>query len=189
MGVDDCFVIGWVGSFRRFHGIELAVDALALLRSTVPEAVLLLVGDGFERAAIEQHVNQLGLSAAVRFAGQVANESLPRVLRAFDVAVVTAREGQSFHYSPLKLREYMASGLPVVAPRIGEMARILDDGNDALLYPPGDADALARQLATIYSDRTSAAQLGAAARSFVLSGSTWDNRLSEVCDALGIGSS
>jgi glycosyltransferase involved in cell wall biosynthesis len=189
MGVDDRFVIGWVGSFRRFHGIDLAVDALVRLRSTVPEAVLMLVGDGFERASIEQHVNQLGLSAAVHFVGQVGNESLPQYLRAFDVAVVTAREGQSFHYSPLKLREYMAAGLPVVVPRIGEMGRIFDDGKDALLYPPGDADALARQLATIHSDRQLAGRLGAAARAFVLDGSTWDNRLSQVCDALGVGSS
>jgi glycosyltransferase involved in cell wall biosynthesis len=184
--LDDRFVIGWVGSFRRFHGIDLAVDALTRLRTSVPEATLVLVGDGFERAASEQQVNRLGLTDAVRFVGQVENEVLPRYLRAFDAAVLTAREGQSFHYSPLKLREYMASGLPVVAPRIGEMARILNDGKDALLYPPGDVDALAGALAEISTDRPLAERLGETARSSVINGFTWDNRLDQLCGELAI---
>lgn len=188
LGLENRFVIGWVGSFRRFHGIELAVDALARVRTTVPEAALMLVGDGFERRAIEAHVDELGLSDAVHFVGQVGNDALPNFLRAFDVAVLTAREGQAFHYSPLKLREYMASGLAVVSPRIGEMARILGDGQDALLYPPGDVGALAKALAMVASDRQMAKDLGRAARSFVLGGSTWDNRLDQVCDELTLTS-
>jgi glycosyltransferase involved in cell wall biosynthesis len=184
LGLENRFVIGWVGSFRRFHGIDLAVDALARLQSAIPEAALMLVGDGFERAAIEEHASRLGLADSVRFVGQVGNQSLPTFVRAFDAAVLTAREGQSFHYSPLKLREYMASGLAVVAPRIGEMARISEDGKDSLLYPPGDVDALARALEMIASDRPMANRLGDAARSFALNGSTWDNRLDQVCDAL-----
>ncbi len=180
LGIDDRFVIGWVGSFRRFHGIDLAVSALARLRSVVPEATLMFVGDGFERAAVEQQVYELGLSSAVRFVGQISNESLPQFVRAFDVAVLTAHEGQSFHYSPLKLREYMASGLAVVAPRIGELARILEDGTDALLYAAGDVDALAGSLARVAADRRLAASLGEAARAFALSTSTWDSRLDQI---------
>lgn len=188
LGIDDEFVVGWVGSFRRFHGVELAVDALSQVRLSVPNAVLLLVGEGFERAAIEAHAARLGLSNVVRFSGQVPNDELPRFVGAFDAAVVTAREGQAFHYSPLKLREYMAAGRPIVAPDIGEIGRTIDDGREALLYPPGDVDILARRLIEIASDRQLAVALGDNARSFAVATSTWRSRLDQVCTALGIGS-
>ena len=79
----------------------------------------------------------LGLRNVV-MTGTVGYLEIPEHVAAMDVAVITDRGTGSFHYSPLKLREYMAAGKAVIAPRIGEMARWLADGEDAVLVESGD---------------------------------------------------
>ena len=110
LGLDGQFVVGWVGSFRRFHAIENAVEAMVGLEG----ATLLLVGDGPERPRIEALARSRNVTAV--FTGTVAHDQLPLYLATMDAALVTASRDASFHYSPLKLAEYLAAGLPVVAP-------------------------------------------------------------------------
>ena len=121
------FVVGWTGSFRTFHGLETALEAFAVLRREAPDSRLLLVGDGSERSNLESLARTLGISHDVVFAGAVAHQDLPAYVAAMDATVVTARRGQPFHYSPQKMREYLATGRAVVAPRIGDIARTLTD--------------------------------------------------------------
>jgi glycosyltransferase involved in cell wall biosynthesis len=90
-----------------------------------------------------------------------------------DTAVVTARADQNFHYSPLKMREYLAAGVPVIAPRIGEIARTLTDGVDALLYEPGDRSAFAACMRRVADDRDLGGSLGKAGRQLMLRTGTW----------------
>ena len=71
----------------------------------------------------------------------MSHADLPRHLAAMDVGVVMA-DPRSFHYSPLKVAEYLAAGLPVVAPDVAPLASRLDRDTNAVLYPPGDVDAL-----------------------------------------------
>ena len=82
---------------------------------------------------------------------------MPGFLASVDVAVLTAGEDQEFHYSPLKLREYLAMGLPVVAPRVGEMSRFIDDGSTGVLYEPGDMKGLAAAVGLLADDDESTA--------------------------------
>ena len=116
LGLDGQFVVGWIGSFRRFHALEQAVDAVAGLDGTT----LLLVGDGPERARVERLARERGV--AVRCTGTVPHDEIPEHLAAMDVALVLASSERAFHYSPLKLAEYLAAGLAVVAPRAGALA-------------------------------------------------------------------
>jgi glycosyltransferase involved in cell wall biosynthesis len=97
-----------------------------------------------------------------------------------DVAVVSARPDAGFHYSPLKLREYMACGVPVVAPRLGEIPRTVHDGVDALLYPAGDTHVLADQVLRLHEDAALRAELATRGRELVLATATWDVRLEEL---------
>ena len=119
----------------------------------------------------------------VVFAGAVAARAVPDYLNAMDVAVVSARSQGGFHYSPLKLREYLACGRAVLAPRVGEIPRFLDDGVHALLYEPGDADDLAAKLRQLHDDPALRARLGAAGRELVIATATWDTRLAELLDS------
>jgi glycosyltransferase involved in cell wall biosynthesis len=178
LGLDGRFVVGWVGSFRRFHALEQAVEAAA----TVPGASLLLVGDGPERARIERLALQLEVPAT--FTGTVPHNELPSYLAAMDAALILAPVGAPFHYSPLKLAEYLAAGLPVVAPAAGQLAAQLTDGVDALVVPPHDAVALGAALRRLGDDPEERARLGKAARAAAEAGWSWDHQVRRVVEAL-----
>ena len=175
LGLDDRFVLGWTGSFRSFHGLDVMVEAAALARREIPELSLLLVGDGLERPAVEQRAAELGVPAA--FTGTVAYDEMPEYLRLMDVAVALAPGGAGFHYSPVKLREYQACGRPVVAAAAGEMGRALNDGDDAMLVPPGDAAALAAAIVALARDPDTAARLARSGRDAVVASGSWASRL------------
>jgi glycosyltransferase involved in cell wall biosynthesis len=183
LGLEDKFVIGWVGSFRRFHGLEMALEAMRQIESVIPEATLLLVGDGLERDRIEETIRTLGLRNVV-MTGTVGYSEIPEHVAAMDVAIITDRGTGSFHYSPLKLREYMSAGKPVIAPRVGEISRWLSDGEDAVLIDSGDTDGLAAALIDLHDQPETRRRLGAAARQKVLDQATWDIQLLRIDAAL-----
>lgn len=178
LGLLDRFVVGWVGSFRRFHALEQAVDAVARMEN----AVLLMVGDGPERARIRRLARDRGVTA--KFTGTVPHADLPEYLGAMDVALVLASPGQVFHYSPLKLAEYLAAGLPVVAPRVAQLADRLTDDVDAMLVPPGDAQALANSLQQLQDDFALRERLGKAARSAAEARWSWDHEVRRILASL-----
>lgn len=178
-GLRERFVVGWVGSFRRFHGVELLLRAYASAFAGRSDTALLLVGDGFERPRMEELARRLGLRNAV-FAGGVGHEEVPAHMAAMDVAAVVDPGHGEFHYSPLKVREYLASGLAVVAPRSGELERLLADAETALLVPPGDADAVAHALARLHAEPVTRRRLGESARALMEREGAWDHQIDRV---------
>jgi glycosyltransferase involved in cell wall biosynthesis len=179
LGLEGQFVVGWIGSFRRFHALEQAVDAVAGLEGTT----LLLVGDGPERARVERLAHGRGIS--VRFTGTVPHDAIPEHLAAMDVGLVLASSDRPFHYSPLKLAEYFAAGLAVVAPRAGALPTQLRDGVDAVLVRAEDRDELAHALRRLRDDPEARERLGGAARSVAAERWSWDRSAERVLAAVG----
>jgi glycosyltransferase involved in cell wall biosynthesis len=182
--LDDRFVVGWTGSFRQFHGLEGALDAFGEVKAARPHATLLLVGDGAERQSLEARAHAAGLADSVVFTGSVGAAEIPRYVAAMDVALVVAREGEQFHYSPLKLREYLACGVPVVGPNLGEVARLLGDDQVGRVYRPGDPAALAMQIVSLIDDRAERERMALAGLEWVTEHGTWDAQLERVLVAL-----
>jgi glycosyltransferase involved in cell wall biosynthesis len=148
---DRPFTVGFVGTLKPWHGVDVLIDAMSELRGRVPHAQLLLVGDGPRADAV--------LAAArcgrvpVEHTGAVAPEQVPDHLARMDVACAPYPAGREMAYfSPLKVLEYLASGVPVVASSIGQIPELLDDGRCGVLVPPGDARALATALADLAED-------------------------------------
>jgi glycosyltransferase involved in cell wall biosynthesis len=179
LGLDGQFVVGWIGSFRRFHALEQAVDAVAGLDGTT----LLLVGDGPERARVERLAHERGV--ALRCTGTIPHDAIPEHLAAMDVGLVLASSERGFHYSPLKLAEYFAAGLAVVAPRAGSLPEQLRDGVDALLVRAGDREELERALRRLRDDPEARARMGSAARSVAADQWSWDRSAERVVAAVG----
>ncbi|MEQ1787647.1 MAG: glycosyltransferase [Acidimicrobiales bacterium] len=182
LGIGEEFVVGWAGSFRPFHQLDQLVHAVA----AVPDATLLLVGDGPERPHVERLAARLGVS--VRFSGLVAHDRLPSLLAAMDVGVVMAPAGGSFHYSPLKVAEYLAAGLPVVAPAVPALTRRLDASGSAAWFAPGDDAALAAALRSLRDAPDDRVRLAASARAAAVDWS-WDQQVRRVREAVAAGTS
>lgn len=176
-------VVGWTGSFRSFHGLEHVLTAFRAAAAEEPGLHLLLVGDGPMRAELETRSLALGLADRVTFTGAVSHAAMPALLRAMDLAVVSSSAQGGFHYSPLKLREYAASGLPVVAPDEGELSELATTAF-VHLHPPGDPVGLAAALRRLAADPAARRAQGAAARAHAVAHWTWDARLSAVLGRL-----
>jgi len=177
------FILGWVGSFRSFHGLDRLFDAMEDLQNRAPTLTLLMVGagPGLERA--RHDVKRRGLRNVV-FAGSFPHDRMPEVLNVMNAAVVMGSPDLPFHYSPVKVREYIAVGLPVVAARLGELERILSDGEDAILVDPSDTDELVRAILRLADDPELRARLGQTARRRVFDRGSWDAVLTALANRL-----
>lgn len=155
-----------VGRLMPDKGQWLLIDAVAELRDGGWEGQLSLVGDGPDRAALEQRVRELGLDHSVRFLGNVGQDQLPSLYRAADIFVLASfAEGV-----PVVLMEAMASGLPVVASRIMGVGELVDDGRTGTLVAPARADLLADAIQRLTDDPEVRVRLGRAGRQTVLDG-------------------
>ena len=169
---DGRFVVGFVGSFKAWHGVDFLLEAFKWLRGDDASYHLLLVGDGPMRAKLEEETRWLGLQEAVTLVGSVPHEEVPRYLALMDVAVAPYPALDDFYFSPLKLYEYMAGGRAVVASRIGQVAEVIADGFTGLLYEPGNEEALLGCIRRLRTDESLRIELGQNAR-MACSKNTW----------------
>lgn len=181
-GLAGVLTIGWVGILREWHGLELLLDVM----TAVPEAVLLIVGDGPARVALDRRVEQLALTRRIVITGRVPHETMPDYVAAMDIAVVPdERTGVA---SPMKLLEYMSMGRAVVAPRADNIRDLIDEDVDGLLFEPGDTHELATALRRLAEDTHLRAALGACARSKVERERNWRHIAQTVLTAVGTSS-
>jgi len=155
-------VLGFVGYYRDWHRLDVAVRGLATRE--LADARLVLIGEGPAREELAELARELGVSGRVHFAGRRAHREIPGLLCALDVALIPAINPYA---SPLKLHEYMAAGLAVVAPDQENLRELLVDGENALLVPAGDADALSAAIVRLVGDGALRGRLGSAARATV----------------------
>ncbi|MDQ3989588.1 MAG: glycosyltransferase [Actinomycetota bacterium] len=151
-------VVAFSGTFKPWHGLELLVDAAAA--APVPLR-LLLIGDGPELAATCARAAAAGVPVTVT--GQVSPAEVPALLRTADLAAAPYPAGEHY-FSPLKVAEYLAAGLPTVASAIADVPALVVDGTEALLVPPGDVAATAAALGRLGSDVPLRRNLAAAGR-------------------------
>jgi glycosyltransferase involved in cell wall biosynthesis len=167
----------FAGAFRAWHGAIQLVEAIKRLHAlghTTYQAVL--IGEGPERAAAEQAARG---ARGITFAGRVAHRDMPSALAAADIGVAPFDVSQhpplalAFYWSPLKVFEYMASGLPVVAPGLPRLQGLIEHGVEGALYEPATPAALAEAMATL-ADPAIRAQMGQAARARAVRDYGWD---------------
>lgn len=172
-GLEGRCVVGFVGGFYPWHGIDGLVYFMeeALRRSG--ELALLLIGDGPEHPRLARVASQLG--RCVVLTGPVSHRELPHYLAAIDVAIAPYPSLEPFYFSPMKLFEYMACGLPIVAAAIGQIRDLIRDGDNGLLFAPGDWRGLVRGVERFRTDIHLRQWCGRQARQTVLQGYTWQH--------------
>ncbi len=175
---EDRIVIGFVGSFAPWHGLDMLVSAFSEVLRRNPETHLLLVGQtSAEWQALLDRIRDPELSPHIAVSGFVPSEQIPSHLAAMDIAVLP---NSAYYCSPLKLFEYMAMAKPTVAVATAPVAAMLKDGEEGLLFPQGDEHELADALLRLAGDRSLRMKLGTAARRKVEQEYTWRHNAERV---------
>jgi glycosyltransferase involved in cell wall biosynthesis len=156
--------IAFVGSFYPWHGVQSLIRAFAGMATEVPEATLVLIGDGIIKAQCEAEVEERGLHDRVEFTGWLPRDQMIERLREVDIGVAPYLAVENFYFEPVKIFDYLAAGLAVIASAQGRVRDMLDGGAAGCLVPAGDEAALTRQLILLCRDPALRARLGAEAR-------------------------
>ena len=152
----DLPLIGLVSGFRVMKGHLVAIEAARQLACAGRRFHLLFIGQGALESRVRQAIVAAGLERCITLMGFVSE--LPATMAALDVALYSSIESDGMSRV---LFEYLATGKPVVASRVGVVPEVLGDGKTALLVPAGDAGALARAIGRLLDDRALAHALGA----------------------------
>lgn len=181
-------VIGFVGSFKSWHGTGLLLEAYRSVAET-RNAHLLAVGDGPCWEAFRNAVIAASCDDTVTVTGRVPHSDIPGWTAACDIVVAPYQASPDFYFSPLKVIEALACGRPVVAPRIGQLVDLIEDGRTGLLYRPDDAHDCARAIGRLLDHPQWRAAMGEAAQASVAARG-WDRvvrRVITLADAARIG--
>lgn len=178
----DKVVIGYTGSFRPQHGVEVLIEAFISLND--PETVLLIIGTGLKE--YEAKLRDLaGKNERIIFTGEVPFDKMPQYLRTCDILVSPQKPfiGNSFHQSPIKLYEYMASGRAITASDLGQIKEVIRDGYNGMLFESGNIDSLVSLLRTLAGDRELRGKLAINARKESIEKYSWENNIKRIFKA------
>ena len=158
----DSLVIGYVGWLVSIKGVTYLISAMARVVEQHPESILVLAGKGDdkgdEETKLRERVEGLGLEDRVRFLGWRAD--VDEIMGSFDIFVLPSlNEGMG-----RVLVEAMASGLPIVASRVGGIPDLVKDGRNGLLVPPKDASALEKAICDLLADKKKRKRMGKAGK-------------------------
>jgi glycosyltransferase involved in cell wall biosynthesis len=176
-------VLGFVGNLRPWHGVEALPQLMERLSRRHRKLRLVIAGDGQLRRDLERDFSKRGLRDCAVFTGSMLHEQIPAVIRQFDVALAPyPKSDHDFYFSPLKIFEYMACGVPVVAANLGQIPEIVTDGKTGLLYPAGDLDALTSCCDKLLRSSKLRIALGRAASKRVHARYTWDQNAERIIE-------
>jgi glycosyltransferase involved in cell wall biosynthesis len=146
-----------------------------------PGLRLVIVGDGSGRDELQSDIARRGLDENTVVTGSVPHEDIPALVREFDVAVAPyTAPPHEFYFSPLKLFEYMGCAAAIAAPRLGQIADVVHDGETGVLYSPNEPDALVEACDRLLSDHALRQRLGVAAAELVRREYTWDRNAARI---------
>jgi glycosyltransferase involved in cell wall biosynthesis len=179
---DFCAI--FVGSFAYYHRVELLVEAVAKARTRSATPIhAVLVGDGPGKPAAETRARELGVSDLVHFVGRVPIGDVSDWLATADAAVLP--DGTDI-ITPIKVQEYMASGLPTLAPDYPVNREVLEDGRTGLLFTPRSADAISDALLRLASAPELRREIGEAAGKLARERFTWESTWGKVLNDIGL---
>ncbi len=186
LGLEGKLLLGFIGSFYAYEGLNILLRAFPKMLSGNPDIRILLVGGGPQEKELRALTMQLGLEDKVIFAGRVPHDQVQRYYNLIDVLVYPRlRMRLTDLVTPLKPLEAMAQGRLVVASDVGGHLELIQDGETGILFKAGDPDALAEKVLNLLSRPELWLDLRAAARSFVETQRSWPGSVARYKDVYG----
>ncbi|MFH1113842.1 MAG: glycosyltransferase [Pseudomonadota bacterium] len=168
LGLHDRLVVGYIGSFFRYEGLELLLRATFELAGQFPDLSLLLVGDGELSSELKLMASQAGCAGRVVFAGRLPHGRVLDYYRLCDLMVLPRLDARETRLvTPLKPLEIMAAGRPLVASDIGGHREIVQDGRNGILFKAEDVEDLKNKIAGLAQDAAGRRDLAQRARAWV----------------------
>ncbi|MCA9470421.1 MAG: glycosyltransferase family 4 protein [Nitrospira sp.] len=173
--------IVFVGSFYSWHGVRILLEAVALVKQHIPDLTLELIGDGQTFHGDKQLTRILGLEDIVRFLGWLPRHKMLDHVRFADIAVAPFLHIEPFYFDPVKILDYMSTGVAIIASRLERIAEMLHYGRGGILVPPGNAQVLADNLVILAKNSHLREQLGIAAQEILEEeGYSWESTAQRV---------
>jgi glycosyltransferase involved in cell wall biosynthesis len=167
----ESFVLGFVGTFAAYEGLDTLLDAAALLRARGVDAKVVLIGNGEMEPRLRALARRLGVP--LHFGGRVSHDQVPRLLSAIDCCPFPRRAaGATLLVPPLKLGEAMACAVPVIVADIPPLTEMVRDGETGHVVAYSTA-ALADGLERVWRDRQGSRAMAEAARSWIVQNRSW----------------
>lgn len=177
-------VICFVGGLVHWHNFDLLLQAVKRAQDTVANVIMMFVGDGPLKNYIQKKGKELAFQPdSILFVGKIPHSQIPAYLKIADVAVIP--ETNDFR-SPIKMFEYMAIGLPVIAPRKPAIEVAITHGKEGLLFESGKSFSLAQMLLQCISKPEMSCQLGKKARQRVLNNFTWEQHAEQILHLISV---
>ena len=174
LGLQGRFVLGFIGSFYAYEGLDLLLQAFTRIAAALPQASLLLVGGGIEDTALREQARQLGIADRVVFTGRVPHDTVDRYYSLLDLALFPRHSMRLTEtVTPLKPLEAMAMGTVCVASDVGGHRELIADDETGFLFRAGDAQALADTVTRLAADPSALARVRGAGRRFVEQQRSW----------------
>jgi PEP-CTERM/exosortase A-associated glycosyltransferase len=174
LGLDGKQVVGFLGSFYAYEGLELLIEAFPVLLEKRPSLRAILVGEGPREEAVKRKARDLGIADKILFPGRVPFSEVRRYYDLVDV-LVYPRFGMRLTetVTPLKPLEAMAMGKLLVASNVGGHRELIRDGETGLLFEAGNASDLVRKIHLAFDDDDLRRRIPIQARRFVEEERTW----------------
>ncbi|UJB69471.1 glycosyltransferase family 4 protein [Acaryochloris sp. 'Moss Beach'] len=189
--LEDKVVIGFIGTFGKWHGAEVLASAYGKLLQDFPKyrdrIRLMMIGDGVTMPEVQQNIDQYSIHDSCILTGLVPQAEGPAHLAACDILAsphVPNSDGTPFFGSPTKLFEYMAMGKGIVASDLDQIGEVLTHDQTAHLVKPGDIDALVQGLRALIEAPDRCQRLGYAARQVAIEHHTWKEHTHRIIEKL-----
>ena len=179
-GLDDRIVVGFVGSIASWHRVDLLIRACHCLRAEIPALSAMIVGDGLPMNELKQLALSLGIEDRVIFAGRVPHEEVFGYIKAMNIGVLPAN---MWYQSPVKVFEYGAMKIPVIAPDNTTMRELMDPERDGVLVQP-DVESLTSAVKRLIESPHERQAMAEAFHDKVLREYTWSRNVERILDTI-----
>ncbi len=180
-GLNQKIIVGFVGSLRAWHGIDVLMKVIPEVVAKERRAHFLIVGAGELHDAFQEFVQANQLENNLTMTGWVSRAEIPSHIAAMDI---TLMPNSNFYGSPIKVFEYMGMGKPTIAPRLPPLEEVITDGENAVLVDPGNEDALREAILDLIKNPSKRETIGKNASSHILRNHTWAKNASGILDVV-----